>query len=99
LPPLGGAGVLVGRGVGVAVGAAVGMTVGRGVGVAVAAAVGAAVGAGTLLAQKVLQDPIEQIFAYQYAVTGSWTDPHVERTGRQPASVVGPAAAAEGSNK
>jgi uncharacterized protein YhdP len=61
--------------------------------------VGAAVGAGSLLAQKVLQDPIEQMFSYEYSVTGSWTDPQVERTGRQPAKVVGPAAAAEAGNR
>jgi uncharacterized protein YhdP len=41
--------------------------------------VGAAVGAGSLLAQKVLKDPIEQMFSYQYAVTGSWSDPVVAR--------------------
>ncbi len=42
--------------------------------------IGAAVAAGSLLAQKVLQDPIEQMFSYEYIVTGSWSDPHVERT-------------------
>jgi uncharacterized protein (TIGR02099 family) len=52
--------------------------------------IGAAVAAGSLLAQKVMQDPIEQIFSYGYAVTGSWSDPIVEREGRFPA----PAAAA-----
>jgi uncharacterized protein YhdP len=41
--------------------------------------VAAVVGAGTLLAQKVLQDPIEAIFSYEYKVTGSWTDPVVAR--------------------
>ena len=41
--------------------------------------VGAAVGAGTLLAQKFLDNPIDQIFSYEYRVTGSWSDPHVER--------------------
>jgi uncharacterized protein (TIGR02099 family) len=46
--------------------------------------VGAAVGAGSLLAQKALQDPIEQIFAYEYAVNGSWSDPVVERVGHEP---------------
>jgi uncharacterized protein (TIGR02099 family) len=61
--------------------------------------VGAAVGAGSLLAQKALQDPIEQMFSYEYAVTGSWSDPQVERTGRQPTRVVGPAAAAEGGTR
>jgi len=41
--------------------------------------VGAAVGAGSLLAQSVLKDPIEQFFSYQYTVTGSWNDPVVTR--------------------
>ena len=41
---------------------------------------GAAVGAGSFLAQTVLKDPIEQMFAYEYAVSGSWSDPTVERT-------------------
>ncbi|HKW81488.1 MAG TPA: YhdP family protein, partial [Casimicrobiaceae bacterium] len=52
--------------------------------------VGAAVAAGSLLAQKAMQDPIEQIFSYGYTVSGSWSDPVVERQGRFPA----PAAAA-----
>ena len=52
--------------------------------------IGAAVAAGSLLAQKAMQDPIEQMFAYGYAVTGSWSDPVVEREGKFPA----PAAAA-----
>jgi len=43
--------------------------------------VGAAVGAGSLLAQKILQDPIEQIFSYTYNVAGSWSDPVVTRGG------------------
>jgi uncharacterized protein YhdP len=43
--------------------------------------VGAAVGAGTLLAQKLMQDPIEQMFSYEYAVRGSWSEPVVERLG------------------
>ena len=54
--------------------------------------VGAAVGAGTLLAQKFLDNPIEQMFSYDYRVTGSWSDPQVERVGRGAAS--GPASAA-----
>jgi uncharacterized protein (TIGR02099 family) len=41
--------------------------------------VGAAVGAGTLLAQKLMSDPIEQMFSYEYAVRGSWSEPVVER--------------------
>jgi len=41
--------------------------------------VGAAVGAGTLLAQKMLNNPIEHIFSYEYGVSGSWDDPVVQR--------------------
>ncbi|HSV18409.1 MAG TPA: YhdP family protein [Casimicrobiaceae bacterium] len=41
--------------------------------------VGAVVGAGTLLAQKMLNNPIEQLFAYEYAVSGAWDDPVVQR--------------------
>ncbi|MFO1310555.1 MAG: YhdP family protein [Burkholderiales bacterium] len=44
--------------------------------------VGAAVGAGTLLAQKLLNDPLDQIFSYDYRVTGPWTDPLVVRAER-----------------
>ena len=43
--------------------------------------VGAAVGAGTFLAQKFLDHPIEQMFSYEYRVTGAWADPQVERVG------------------
>jgi uncharacterized protein (TIGR02099 family) len=41
--------------------------------------VGAAVGAGTLLAQKILNNPIEQLFSYEYGVSGGWADPVVQR--------------------
>ena len=43
--------------------------------------IGAAIGAGALLAQKVLRDPFEQMFSYEYLVTGSWADPVVTRPG------------------
>ena len=52
---------------------------------------GAAVGAGSLLAQTVLKDPIEQIFAYEYAVAGRWSDPTVERIARTAATDAGSA--------
>ena len=42
--------------------------------------VGAAVGAGTLLAQKILNNPVDQLFSYEYSVTGSFDDPIVART-------------------
>ncbi|HRP98040.1 MAG TPA: DUF3971 domain-containing protein [Rhodocyclaceae bacterium] len=51
-------------------------------------AVGAAAGlinpvAGVLayIAQKVLSDPIERMFAYGYAISGTWADPKVEKLG------------------
>ena len=56
--------------------------------------VGAAVGAGSLLAQKMLRDPVEQMFSYEYQVTGSWSDPHVSRGRMAPGAV-----ASEPSNK
>ncbi|MCX7891087.1 MAG: YhdP family protein [Burkholderiales bacterium] len=37
------------------------------------------IGLGALLAQRVLKDPIGQMLAYEYQVTGSWDDPRVER--------------------
>ncbi|MDY0071944.1 MAG: YhdP family protein [Thauera sp.] len=36
----------------------------------------------TYLAQKVLSDPIEKLFAYEYEISGSWADPVVQRIGR-----------------
>lgn len=35
----------------------------------------------TYLAQKALSDPIEKLFAFDYAVTGAWDDPKVEKLG------------------
>jgi uncharacterized protein YhdP len=51
--------------------------------------IAAVVGAGTLLAQKVLKDPIEQMFSYEYRVTGQWSDPVVARVGREPSLMPG----------
>lgn len=36
------------------------------------------VGAGVWVANKVLQNPLNRVFGYQYRVTGSWSDPKVE---------------------
>jgi uncharacterized protein (TIGR02099 family) len=33
------------------------------------------------IAQKILKDPLGQIFAFNYSVTGGWTEPNVERLG------------------
>lgn len=43
-------------------------------------------GAVAWAAQKLLNDPIDQIFAYEYAVTGPWADPQVRKIPRQPAA-------------
>ncbi|UCV04713.1 YhdP family protein [Dechloromonas denitrificans] len=54
-----------------------------------AAAMGAAlvnpvVGAATLLANAVLQNPLSRLFSYRYHVTGSWSDPQVDKAGESP---------------
>jgi uncharacterized protein (TIGR02099 family) len=36
-------------------------------------------GAAALLAQRVLKDPLGRIFAFDYGVTGSWSEPKVEK--------------------
>jgi uncharacterized protein (TIGR02099 family) len=41
-------------------------------------------GAVAWAAQKLLDDPLDQAFAYEYAVTGGWTDPKVEKLARKP---------------
>jgi uncharacterized protein YhdP len=37
------------------------------------------VGVGALLAQRLLKDPLGQMLAFEYRVSGSWEDPKVER--------------------
>lgn len=37
------------------------------------------VGVGALLAQRLLKDPLGQMLAFEYRVTGGWEDPKVER--------------------
>ena len=39
------------------------------------------VGVATLVLQKALGDPVEEMAARDYKVTGSWTDPNVQRVG------------------
>jgi len=43
-----------------------------------------AVGAIAWVAQKVLNDPLDQAFAFEYAVTGGWSDPQVDKINRNP---------------
>jgi uncharacterized protein YhdP len=40
-----------------------------------------AVGVAAVIAQRVLKNPLGQIFAYQYSITGPWSDPKVARIG------------------
>ena len=42
---------------------------------------GPVVGLVSLLAQRLLKNPLGQIFAYEYTVIGTWSDPKVERVG------------------
>ncbi|MBK7766277.1 MAG: TIGR02099 family protein [Sulfuritalea sp.] len=39
-------------------------------------------GAVVWAAQKIFKDPLDQAFAFEYAVTGSWADPKVEKIGQ-----------------
>jgi uncharacterized protein (TIGR02099 family) len=48
--------------------------------------IGAAVGAGALLAQKMLNNPFDQLFSYRYVVSGSFDDPVVTRANARAAS-------------
>ncbi|MDP2823530.1 MAG: YhdP family protein [Sulfuritalea sp.] len=41
-------------------------------------------GAMVWAAQKLFKDPLDQAFAFEYAVTGSWADPKVEKLGQAP---------------
>ncbi|MFK7965420.1 MAG: YhdP family protein [Burkholderiaceae bacterium] len=47
---------------------------------AYAALANPAVGIGTLLAQLVLQDPLRQLFRYEFEIDGPWADPVVTQT-------------------
>lgn len=47
-----------------------------------------AVGVAAYLAQRVLKDPLGQIFSFRYAVTGSWDDPRVSKLTEAPSPAV-----------
>jgi uncharacterized protein (TIGR02099 family) len=53
--------------------------------VGVAFAVNPVVGATTLLAQKLLKNPLSKVFRLHYHITGNWNAPIVEKTGTQDA--------------
>ena len=43
-----------------------------------------AIGAATWAMNKIFGNPLDQAFAFDFAVTGSWTEPNVENLGIQP---------------
>jgi uncharacterized protein YhdP len=45
---------------------------------------GPVAGIGVFLAQKLLNDPLGQMIAYDYAVTGTWSDPTVTKLAVEP---------------
>jgi uncharacterized protein (TIGR02099 family) len=56
-----------------------------------AAVVNPLLGLGTLLGSLVLSDPISQIFARRYTVTGSWSHPQIEQVGSDRGKMTEPA--------
>lgn len=50
-------------------------------------------GVAAMLAQKLLRNPIDQVFSFEYLVSGNWDDPKVEKVGQS----AGPAAAPSSS--
>jgi uncharacterized protein (TIGR02099 family) len=46
---------------------------------------GPVAGVATFLAQKMLKDPIDEMSAFEYDVTGTWKEPQVAKVERQPA--------------
>jgi uncharacterized protein YhdP len=48
------------------------------------------IGGAAWFAQRVLKNPLGQFFSYNYAVTGSWSDPKVVKIGAEPAQLRDP---------
>jgi len=48
------------------------------------------VGLAAYLVQKALRDPVEKLFSFEYAVTGGWSDPKVEKLAARPVAVPSP---------
>jgi uncharacterized protein (TIGR02099 family) len=57
-------------------------SLGEGVSIITTLIGGPVVGLTTLLAQKLLQDPVGRAFGYEYNVTGKWDSPDVVRAGK-----------------
>ena len=57
-------------------------------------------GVATWVAHKVLQNPLNQIFGFEYLVTGSWDDPKVDKVSRSdPAAATTQAPESNGAGK
>ena len=56
-------------------------TVGNSVSLLGAFAAGPAVGVGVFLANKILRDPLDRLVSFEYNLTGTWSDPNVEKVG------------------
>jgi uncharacterized protein (TIGR02099 family) len=54
-----------------------------------AALINPAVGLGTFVAQWLLRDPLSKMFSLEYSVTGTWSDPVVQRVNRAAAPAAG----------
>jgi uncharacterized protein YhdP len=59
---------------------------------------GPVVGLTTLLAQKLLSDPVGRAFGFEYNVTGKWDNPDVARVGAPPTPNSGQTPAATSKN-
>lgn len=57
-------------------------TLGDSVSLLSAFAAGPVVGIGTLLANKVLGNPLDKLMSFEYNVTGTWANPNVEKLGQ-----------------
>lgn len=58
--------------------------------IAYGAMVNPVVGLGSFIAQLALSSPIQQIFGYEFEVSGSWADPHVVERRRLPVTTPAP---------
>ena len=52
--------------------------------IATTGAINPALGLAAYLVQKALRDPVEKLFSFEYAVTGAWSDPKVEKLASRP---------------
>jgi uncharacterized protein YhdP len=71
--------------------------VGEGIAIAATLIGTPVIGLTTLLVQRLLQNPLNRIVAYEYTVTGSWDNPVMTRSGAPPPAAPATAAATAGA--